>query len=109
MKLVTAIIQDKDAHELENVLAQNHVSTTKLVSKGGFLKAQNITFMMAVEDNQVEYVLGLIKNAAKRRKQMISPSVSLEVMGEESMLQPIEVEVGGATVMVTPIEQFHQY
>ncbi|KRN04224.1 cyclic-di-AMP receptor [Holzapfeliella floricola] len=109
MKLVTAIIQDKDAYELENLLAKNQVPTTKLASKGGFLKAQNITFMMAVKDSQVDYVLSLIKSTAKRRKQMISPSVSLEVMGEESMIQPIEVEVGGATVMVTPIEQFHQY
>ncbi|MEJ6348153.1 cyclic-di-AMP receptor [Holzapfeliella sp. He02] len=109
MKLITAIIQDKDARELENLLTKNQIATTKLASKGGFLKAQNVTFMMAVADEQVDYVLGLIKSTAKRRKQMTTPSFSLEVMGEESMMQPIEIEVGGATVMVTPIEQFHQY
>ena len=46
MKLVLAIVQDKDADALAREFIQNNVRATKLATSGGFLKAGNTTFIV---------------------------------------------------------------
>ena len=45
MKLVLAIVQDKDADTLAKEFIQNDVRATKLATSGGFLRAGNTTFL----------------------------------------------------------------
>ncbi|MBP6247876.1 MAG: cyclic-di-AMP receptor, partial [Trichococcus sp.] len=46
MKLIMAIIQDKDSAILSDELVEANVRATKLPSTGGFLRAGNTTFMI---------------------------------------------------------------
>ena len=62
MKLIMAIIQDKDSAILSDELVEANVRATKLPSTGGFLRAGNTTFMIGVEDERVDEVLRIIKN-----------------------------------------------
>ena len=48
MKLVLAIVQDKDADALAREFIQNNVRATKLATSGGFLKAGNTTFIVGI-------------------------------------------------------------
>ncbi|HQZ20617.1 MAG TPA: cyclic-di-AMP receptor, partial [Trichococcus flocculiformis] len=57
MKLIMAIIQDKDSAILSDELVEANVRATKLPSTGGFLRAGNTTFMIGVEDERVDEVL----------------------------------------------------
>ncbi|AOF49441.1 cyclic-di-AMP receptor [Tetragenococcus halophilus] len=110
MKLVLAIVQDKDSNRLANEFIEANIRATKLSSTGGFLKAGNSTFIIGVEDERVEKTLGLIKKTCQSRKQYVStPPMTLNVSLEGQVPYPVEVEVGGATVFVLPIEKFQQY
>lgn len=43
MKLIVAIVQDKDSNRLSAALVKANFRATKLASTGGFLKAGNTT------------------------------------------------------------------
>lgn len=61
MKLILAIIQDKDSNRLANEFIDANIRATKLSSTGGFLKAGNSTFIIGIEDERVDETLELIK------------------------------------------------
>ncbi|KRM06596.1 MAG: cyclic-di-AMP receptor [Liquorilactobacillus ghanensis] len=109
MKLIIAIVQDKDSNRLSNLFIQADVRATKLSTTGGFLKSGNTTFMIGVEDQRVEEILELIKDSSRTRKQFMTPPVNLDASMDSSAAYPIEVQVGGATVFVLPIDAFHQF
>jgi uncharacterized protein YaaQ len=109
MKLVIAVVQDKDSNRLLTALVENNIRATKLASTGGFLKAGNTTFMIGVEDYRVDKVLDIIKENCKSRDQLVAPVSPMGGNADSYVPYPVEVEVGGATVFVLPIEQFQQY
>lgn len=109
MKMIIAIVQDKDSNRLSNLFIESNIRATKLSTTGGFLKSGNTTFMIGVEDQRVEEILELIKDSSRTRKQFMTPPVNLDASMDSSAAYPIEVQVGGATVFVLPIDAFHQF
>ena len=109
MKIILAIIQDKDSNRLSNELIDANIRATKLSSTGGFLKAGNSTFIVGIEDERVEEALEIIKKTCESRKQFVSTPVTLDISMDGGVPYPVEVEVGGATVFVLPVEGFHQF
>lgn len=109
MKLVMAIVQDKDSNRLANEFIDANIRATKLSSTGGFLKAGNSTFILGIEDNRVQDALEIIKKTCQSRNQFVSTPMTLDVSLDGQVPYPVEVEVGGATVFVLPVEGFHQY
>lgn len=105
MKLVVAVVQDKDSHALSQALVAKGYRATKLASTGGFLRSGNTTFLIGVDDAQVDAVLAIIEETCRRRTQLMPPS---EVGGgtESFAPYPVEVSVGGATVFVLPVDRF---
>lgn len=109
MKLIMAIVQDKDSNRLANEFIDANIRATKLSSTGGFLKAGNSTFIIGIEDDRVQDALELIKKNCQSRKQYVSTPMSLDISLDGQVPYPVEVEVGGATVFVLPVDGFHQY
>ncbi|WP_167628402.1 cyclic-di-AMP receptor [Listeria valentina] len=109
MKLIFAIVQDQDSNRLSDALTENKFGATKLATTGGFLKAGNTTFLIGVEDDRVEDALDIIRDNCKAREQMMTPSASFGVTVDTYVPYPIEVQVGGATVFVMPVESFHHF
>lgn len=109
MKLIMAIVQDKDSNRLANEFIDANIRATKLSSTGGFLKAGNSTFIIGIEDDRVQDALELIKKTCQSRKQYVSTPMSLDISLDGHVPYPVEVEVGGATVFVLPVDGFHQY
>lgn len=109
MKLVLAIVQDKDSNQLSSEFIDANIRATKLSSTGGFLRAGNTTFIIGIEEERVPEVLTIIGNNAQTREQFMTPPVNLDASTDTTMNYPLEVQVGGATVFVLPIEQFHQF
>jgi uncharacterized protein YaaQ len=109
MKLIMAIVQDKDSNRLANEFIDANIRATKLSSTGGFLKAGNSTFIIGIEDERVQEALELIKKTCQSRKQYVSTPMSLDISLDGQVPYPVEVEVGGATVFVLPVDGFHQY
>lgn len=109
MKLIVAVVQDQDSNRLSSALTKNDFRNTKLASTGGFLRAGNTTFLMGVEDELVSKALDLIRDNCRSRDQMVAPVSPMGGNADSYIPYPIEVEVGGATVFVLPIEQFHHF
>ena len=108
MKLVTAIVHNEDAGNLVDALLEGEYRATRLHSSGGFLKQGNATILVGVEDDQVDAVLKLISANCHARQQFVNPMPPIMEPGEFYMPYPVEVEVGGATVFVVPVERFER-
>ena len=91
MKLAIAIIQDEYINRVLKALMAEKVRTTKLSSTGGFLKKGNTTLLIGVENDQVDYIIDLIKDQCE----------STKVKEGES-----EITVGGANIFIMDIDQY---
>jgi len=109
MKLIMAVVQDKDTNRLINALGEGNFQSTKLASTGGFLKEGNTTLMIGSKDENVDKVLDIIKANCSNREQMVAPISPMGGNADSYIPSPVKVEVGGATVFVLPIESFYQF
>jgi uncharacterized protein YaaQ len=109
MKLIIAVIQDKDSTRLSDALVKADFRATKLSSTGGFLKAGNTTFLIGVDDEAVEDVMAIIQKNCRSREQVVAPISPMGGNADSYVPYPVEVQVGGATVFVLPVEQFEQF
>lgn len=110
MKLMFAVIRDKDANDAMESLSGRRIGVTKLASTGGFLRDGNTTLMIGVEAGQVEEVMEILKKNCARRSQVeIVPPHSTGGVPVWSLgYTPVKVEVGGATVFVVDVAQFEK-
>lgn len=108
MKMILAILQNDDEQATIAELNKKHYLVTKLSSTGGFLKQGNTSLLIGVDDNKVDEVCEILKNTAGVRNgvQCIS-----SYTGTDSMYlgintpYPIDVQEGGVTIFVLPVEQ----
>ncbi len=106
MKLIVAIVQAQDAHNLVRALtAQGHRST-RINTAGGFLREGNATILVGVDDGQVDDVIEGIRQHCHARQHYVAPPPPL--MDSFSIQLPVEVTVGGATVFVLDVERFER-
>ncbi|MBX5443581.1 cyclic-di-AMP receptor [Sphaerobacter sp.] len=105
MKLIFAVIQGKDADNLLTALRENGYRSTQINSAGGFLRENNVTVLIGVEDPYVPDVLRLIEQNCYTRTQYVNPLLPIMEPGEFYVPNPVEVQVGGATVFVLDVER----
>lgn len=107
MKLILAIVQNRDADGATEALTTATYYVTRLASTGGFLHEGNTTLLMGVEDERVDGALRVLRENCHRRRHY----TPMPLVGAESGFDlhgHIEVEVGGATVFVLDVERFEQ-
>ena len=109
MKLIIAVVQDKDSAKLLSDLVDNDFRATKLSTTGGFLKSGNTTFMIGTEELRVKKALEIIQRNCKSREQLVTPITPIGGSADSYIPYPIEIEVGGATVFVMPVDRFYQF
>lgn len=106
MKMVMAVVQADDAQKITDSLVEAGHRVTRMATTGGWLRRENVTLLMGVEDEKVSAVLQVLKQAGHHRTTYISmPSA----MAETLSTQMIDVEIGGATVFVLNVERFEYY
>lgn len=108
MKLVVAIVHNEDAGALVDALLDKEFRATRLHSSGGFLKQSNATILLGVEEAEVDEVVSIVRDNCTSRTQTVNPMPPIMEPGEFFMPYPLEVEVGGATVFVVPVERFEK-
>lgn len=107
MKLVIAIVQERDADRLLTALSQSGIRATRIASAGGFLRRGNATLLIGVEEAQLPEVLSLIETHCRERTEIMPQAL---IDDYASWYQPdlYEVIVGGATVLVVNVERFER-
>jgi uncharacterized protein YaaQ len=106
MKAVVAVVQGQDSIKLGNALRQKGIPFTTVDSTGGFLRERNSTFMLGMDDDQLQRVLDVISANCHTRSEYVSSYPSAFDPAEFYMPRPIEVQVGGASVWVLDVEYF---
>ena len=107
MKLIVAVIQHEDEDALVQALEGASIGSTRIGSSGGFLRASNVTMMMAVPDEQVDPVIELLRKHCKRRTRHLYPLLP-NLEARERFLGSIPIEIGGATVFILPVERMEK-
>lgn len=107
MKLLMAIVQDVDSRGAMEALVEQGFRATKISTSGGFLVRGNATILIGVQDEQVDTVLDILRQHCHARKEFVSTVMPLsEAASARHWMQPLEVEIGGATVFVLDVERF---
>ncbi len=105
MKLIFAVVQVKDVELCGDALTAAGFVSTRFDTQGGFLDSTNATLMIGVEDAQVDEVLAILHRHAKRRVEVLEPSLPVAGTLAPVLAPSLDVEVGGATVFVLPLDR----
>jgi uncharacterized protein YaaQ len=108
VKLIIAVVQGEDAQRAALALGDRGISSTRISSTGGFLQQGNVTLLMGVDESQVAVALEVIRENCKERSRYLMPAPPLADPGEMFLAYPVEVQVGGATVFVVPVDSFEK-
>lgn len=106
MKLVLAIVSNDDSSSVSAALNKENYQVTRLATTGGFLRAGNTTLIVGVENDKVDGCLEIIGRECSKRTEVVPSTASYDI-GRFAAF-PVEVQVGGATVFVIDVEQFHK-
>ena len=106
MKLILAIVSNDDSQNVTTLLTKENYSVTRLSTSGGFLRAGNTTIIIGTEPDRVDNCIEIIGRECKKRTEVVPSSASYDIGRYASF--PIEVQVGGATVFVVDVEEFHK-
>lgn len=106
MKLIIAIVSREDAGPVTRALTQAGFTSTRLATTGGFLRAENETVLVGVDEARLQDAVDVIKSQSHARRQSV-PS-GLGIGYEYYPAAPMEVTVGGATIFVVDIEHFER-
>jgi uncharacterized protein YaaQ len=108
VKLIVAVIQDKDSMRLIEALVEGGYRATKLASTGGFLREGNTTLLIGVEEDQVDDLIAIVKKTCRSREQLVTPISPVGGPTDLYVPYPVEVVVGGATIFVLDVERFEK-
>ena len=108
MKLIMAIVHEKDQRHVQDSLLESGFQFTNVASTGGFLREGNVTLMVGVEIEQVDQVIEVIRESCRTREQYINVMPpTMEPVGTV-IPSPINVMVGGAILFVLDVERFEK-
>jgi uncharacterized protein YaaQ len=106
-QLILAIVQDEDAGPVIEALTGDNFRATRINTVGGFLRKGNATILVGVERERLQRALLIIRDNCETRTEYFVPTAPGEV-GEPYPLDPIQVQVGGATIFVLDCERFER-
>lgn len=106
MKLIIAIVSRDDAGGVTRALTRAGFTSTRLATTGGFLRAENETVLVGVDEERVQAAVDVIKAQSHARRQSVPASIGIGYDYYPSA--PMEVTVGGATIFVVDIEHFER-
>ncbi|MGB9302040.1 MAG: cyclic-di-AMP receptor [Anaerolineae bacterium] len=109
MKLIISIVHRDDVDTLLKALTDGGHKATLISTTGGFLREGNATVFIGTENEHVEEILSLVKENCHKRTRYLSPIVPVTEPSEFYIPEPVELEVGGATVFVADVERHERY
>ena len=108
MKMITAIVNKKDAPRVCDALTEKGVEFTKLATTGGFLRAGNTTLLIGIEDERFDATLEIIRKNCARRMEKVPTPPAAEMPITLHNPHVAEVLVGGAIVFVNEVSYFEK-
>lgn len=108
MKLIFAVVHLKDVEACADALTSRGFVYTRFATQGGFLDTSNVTLMIGVGDDQVGEALDILRRRAQHRTEMMAARSQASNDVTPVLAPPVDVEVGGATVFVVPLDRLEK-
>ena len=109
MKLVVAVIHDRDQKRTSEELLRAGFKFTKIASTGGFLREGNVTMLIGSQEEEVETLLGILRESSRTREQYVNVLPPEASPVGTFLTNPVRVQVGGAIAFVVDVERFERY
>jgi uncharacterized protein YaaQ len=94
VKLLLAIVQAGDADRVIDALLRNDYRVTRINSSGGFLRQNNVTLLIGVEDTQVDGALQLITDSCRPHAELEPSKTGLTMRRALVFILSVESCVG---------------
>ena len=102
------MVQGADAQRAVEALSLAGISSTRVSSTGGFLQQGNVTLLVGIEEAKVPGAVQIIRESCRERSRFLTPALPTAEPGDFLAAFPVEVQVGGATVFVVPVDSFEK-
>jgi len=109
MKLILAVIHDRDAKRTRDSLLRAGFKFTTIASTGGFLREGNVTMMIGAQEDELETIMGILDDASRTREQYVNVLPPEASPVGTFLTNPVKVQVGGAIAFVVDVEQFRRF
>ena len=106
--LILAILQKEDYEETAAELTRSGIFMTRLSSRGGFMRRENVTIMIGVEKSRHDEVMAILKRTAGRREKAAygMPSGAMDMYRVGAAGAHTQAESGGVTVFSLTLDGF---
>jgi len=108
VKLVIAIVHERDKHKVSDALLQAGHKFTIVASTGGFLRDGNVTFLVGTEDENIDGVIEIVRTWCSSREQYITQPMPDAIAPAGAVMSPVKVCVGGAIIFVVDVEKYER-
>jgi len=105
MKMVMAVVPKEEASEVVNALVSAGHTATFGESRGGVLRQASQTLFIAVQDEELDTVLNVIRHYCHSPVSLASAEATPDLESRTAET----AEVGGAVVFVWELEYFQRY
>src|SRR5688500_2282832 len=109
MKLIVAVIHDRDQKRTSDALLRAQFKFTKIASTGGFLREGNVTMLIGAAADEVENVLQILNESSRMREQYVNVLPPEASPVGTFLTSPVKVQVGGAIAFVLDVERFERF
>lgn len=107
MKLIIAIISNKDTENVLGALAKAGHSATKISTTGQFLEDGHSCLLIGVKKEIVEDVMTIVQNNVTKR--IVRKHGIQSTLQGTLLQQPIDVEENGGIAFVLDVEEFKKF
>ncbi len=104
MKLIVAVVDDKDTDRVMTALAGQHIGVTCVSSTGGLIISGNSTLLIGVKEARVPDAMKVIAELAASRRSFVPYTYAVDA----SLAGLAEVQVGGFQSFVLNVNHFEQ-
>jgi uncharacterized protein YaaQ len=107
MQLLLAIVHEEDATAATEALNRGGLRVTQIASSGGFLRKGSVILLVGLAREQVPAALAVLRASCAARTEVSVPVLATGLVGQ-SIMAPVLVHAGGATVFVLDVERYER-
>lgn len=110
-KLILAVVQGNEYHDVISELKEHGFYTTILQSKGGFLRQRSTTIMIGVNHKYIDEVIYIMKQHGEHIENRYESFQTTGTCNPISSISavPVPVHCGGVILFILNVEQFKKY
>src|SRR5207248_4711576 len=94
MKLIVAVIHERDQKRTSDALLRAGFKFTKIASTGGFLREGNVTMLIGAAVEEVDGLLQIISDSSRTREQYVNVLPPEASPVGTFLTSPVKVQVG---------------